>query len=140
RQVVSMAHSIGEIGDNLERRLQVESADELGTLSLSFNELLSAQQAFARERAESARRDKDRAEAIEIAYRELSATSEALRKSQQKLMESDKLATIGQLSAGVAHEVNNPATSVIGNLEYLRLELEPLLKDQKEDLRGALED
>jgi signal transduction histidine kinase len=142
RQVVAMARSIGEVGDDLEKRLSVDSADELGTLSLSFNALLSAQQVFARERAESARRDKQRAEAIEAAYRELSATSEALRKSQQKLMESDKLATIGQLSAGVAHEVNNPATSVLGNLEFLRGELEPLIKDAKDvvDLRGALDD
>jgi signal transduction histidine kinase len=147
RQVVSMATAIGEIteAENLDRRLPVESADELGTLSLSFNSLLSAQQASARELEQAARRDKEKADTIEAAFRELSATTEALRKSQQKLMESDKLATIGQLSAGVAHEVNNPATSVLGNLEFLRLELEPLLEklqDAKaaEDISGALND
>jgi signal transduction histidine kinase len=147
RQVASMARAIDEITqtDHLDRRLPVESSDELGTLSLTFNSLLSAQQVFARERIEAARRDKERAEIIEGAYRELSAATEALRKSQQKLMEADKLATIGQLSAGVAHEVNNPATSVLGNLEFLRLELEPVLKqlsDAKvvDDISGALND
>jgi len=133
RQVASMAHAIGEITqtDDLHRRLQVDSTDELGTLAVSFNSLLSAQQGFARERTEAAQRDKQRAEAIEAAYRELSQATEALRKSQQKLIESDKLATIGQLSAGVAHEVNNPASSVLGNLEFLQIELEPILKDVK---------
>jgi len=90
---------------------------------------MAAQQAAARERLEAARRDQQRADAIEAAYRELTLATEALRKSQQKLIEADKLATIGQLSAGIAHEVNNPTTSVIGNLEFLKSELEPLLTE-----------
>jgi signal transduction histidine kinase len=151
-QVVSMADEIGELSrtDDLERRLPVDSNDELGTLALTFNSLLMAQQGFHREREASARRDKERAEAIETAYRELSQTTEALRKSQQKLIEADKLATIGQLSAGVAHEVNNPATSVIGNLEYLRVEIGTVIDDMAkrggaaaesaENIRGALND
>lgn len=53
RQVSSMANAIGEITakDDLERRLPVGSADELGSLALAFNSLLAAQQTFARERA-----------------------------------------------------------------------------------------
>ncbi len=152
RRLSSMATTIGEITNaaDLDRRLAVESADELGTLSMAFNSLLSAQQASVSERAQAALRDKERADAIEAAYRELSQATEALRKSQQKLMESDKLATIGQLSAGIAHEVNNPAASIIGNLEFLKKELEPLLVELEarglpseaavEDIRGALAD
>ncbi len=54
---------------------------------------------------------------VEERTKELVATEGAL-------MRAEKLAAIGQLSAGVAHEINNPAAAVMGNLEYLREELE----------------
>lgn len=40
-------------------------------------------------------------------------------KLQQQLLHADRLASIGQLAAGVAHEINNPAAYVLGNLEMM---------------------
>ncbi|MDA3950253.1 MAG: PAS domain S-box protein [Spirochaeta sp.] len=51
---------------------------------------------------------------------ELSETNEALRKTQEELVRKEKLASIGQLSAGVAHEINNPLGFVRSNLSALR--------------------
>jgi PAS domain S-box-containing protein len=45
---------------------------------------------------------------------------EALRKSQAQLRMADRLATVGTLSAGVAHEINNPLAYTVANLSYLR--------------------
>jgi PAS domain S-box-containing protein len=45
---------------------------------------------------------------------------EALRKSQAQLRMADRLATVGTLSAGVAHEINNPLAYTLANLGYVR--------------------
>jgi signal transduction histidine kinase len=68
-------------------------------------------------------------EDVIAARRELEATNvvpqqlrtEAERQElQRKLTQSDKLAALGQLIAGIAHEMNNPLQSVLGHLELLR--------------------
>jgi PAS domain S-box-containing protein len=45
---------------------------------------------------------------------------EALRKSQAQLRMADRLATVGTLSAGVAHEINNPLAYTLANLAFVR--------------------
>ena len=66
-------------------------------------------------------------------------TIEELRQAQKKLLQSEKLATIGQMAAGIAHELNTPLTYIMGNLELLHTH--PLTDAQKEMLssvaRGA---
>lgn len=54
------------------------------------------------------------------------------RKVQQQLMAQDRLASIGQMVSGVAHEINNPLTSVIGFSELL------LQRDLPEDVKADL--
>jgi two-component system, NtrC family, sensor kinase len=51
---------------------------------------------------------------------ELSQANEELRRAQDELVKKEKLASIGQLSAGVAHEINNPLGFVRSNLATLR--------------------
>ncbi|MCY1023393.1 hybrid sensor histidine kinase/response regulator [Pyxidicoccus sp. MSG2] len=53
----------------------------------------------------------------------VSQRSTELTRMQADLMRHEKLAAIGQLAAGVAHEINNPSAAVAANLRYLREEL-----------------
>jgi signal transduction histidine kinase len=46
-------------------------------------------------------------------------TIEELRQAQRQLLQSEKLAAIGQMAAGIAHELNTPLTYIMGNLELL---------------------
>jgi signal transduction histidine kinase len=66
-------------------------------------------------------------------------TIEELRIAQTRLLQSEKLATIGQMAAGIAHELNTPLTYVLGNLELLHAQ--SLTDEQREMLssvsRGA---
>jgi two-component system NtrC family sensor kinase len=95
----------------------MESRDEIGRLAQHFDELLGTLQSRNAELKHWAdqldRRVADRT-------RELEYANENLRETQRQLVMSEKLAAIGQLTAGVAHEVNNPIAVIQGNLDLLR--------------------
>lgn len=56
---------------------------------------------------------------IRRAYQELRTAHEALKRTQQQLLHSEKMASLGRLVAGVAHELNNPISFVLGNVHAL---------------------
>lgn len=59
---------------------------------------------------------------------ELTEVNRKLSMAQEQLMQSDKLASIGQLAAGVAHEINNPVGYIFSNFSTLETYIESLLK------------
>src|SRR6218665_922895 len=68
---------------------------------------------------------------IRGAYQELRTAHEALKRTQQQLLHSEKMASLGRLVAGVAHELNNPISFVLGNV--------PALSRYSERLRDYLQ-
>lgn len=81
----------------------VDSNDEIGRLARHLDELLATQQRWHGELdAKVAERTKQ------------------LEETQAQLVRSEKLATVGQLTASIAHEVNNPIAVIQGNLDLLR--------------------
>lgn len=54
------------------------------------------------------------------AYHALHLAHEDLKRTQQQLLHSEKMASLGRLVAGVAHELNNPISFVLGNIHVLR--------------------
>ena len=69
-------------------------------------------------------------------FDELQQTNLKLEQAQNQLLQSDKMASIGQLAAGVAHEINNPVGFVSSNLHTLRQYVTSLL--QLADAYGRL--
>ncbi len=59
---------------------------------------------------------------------ELNQALEELKKSQLKLVQSEKMSALGQLMAGINHEINNPVGFVSGNLNYVKEYLQDLTK------------
>ncbi|MGD8863101.1 MAG: ATP-binding protein [Myxococcales bacterium] len=58
--------------------------------------------------------------ALERRLAELEATTRELRTTQQQLIHGEKLASVGRLAAGVAHEIGNPLAAILGLTELLR--------------------
>lgn len=60
------------------------------------------------------------------ANQELKNTLHRLKSAQMRLIESEKMASLGQLTAGLAHEINNPINYVAGNVSPIRRDLNEL--------------
>ena len=66
---------------------------------------------------------------LEKAYKELTATHEALKSTQSLLIQSEKMASLGELTAGIAHEIQNPL-NFVNNFSEVSKELAEELKEE----------
>ncbi|MBE1294207.1 MAG: HAMP domain-containing protein [Rhodobacteraceae bacterium] len=109
-----MVRTIGRVEDgDLNARTRVEDGGEIGRVAAQMDNLL--EQIQERDR-ELTRRVVARTRDLEDANRRLEATS-------KQLVVSEKLAAVGEIAAGIAHEINNPVQVIQGNLDVLRVQL-----------------
>jgi two-component system, NtrC family, sensor kinase len=92
----------------LKAPIDVRTKDELGELALSFNVM--------RERLAEAMAENE--QFMQLLESRVQERTEQLKVTQQKLIQSDRLASLGQLAASMAHEINNPVSGVL-NLSML---------------------
>ncbi len=65
---------------------------------------------------------------LKEAFVELDATHKKLKTTQIQLVSSEKMASLGQLTAGIAHEINNPINFISGNITPLKNDVEDLIR------------
>ncbi|MFT6848741.1 MAG: signal transduction histidine kinase, partial [Cryomorphaceae bacterium] len=75
-----------------------------------------------REEKKNQERELAQAKEIEKAYHKLELTHEELKSAQQQLVQQEKLASLGQLTAGIAHEIKNPL-NFVNNFSELNIEM-----------------
>lgn len=106
-----------EQGDMHARTGGTQTRDELGSLSQHLDELLdTVQQQNGELKTWGDQLDR---KVVERTI-ELEKTNKLLVQAQQQLVLAEKLAAIGEITAGVAHEINNPIAVLQGNLDVLR--------------------
>jgi C4-dicarboxylate-specific signal transduction histidine kinase len=97
----------------LDHRIASRRKDELGDLARAFNDMgHSLEQAHQ----ELMRFNGQLQSQVEERTREL-------REAQEQLLRSQRLAAVGDLAAGMAHEMNNPLAAIVGNVQLLLLDL-----------------
>jgi signal transduction histidine kinase len=123
---VSQAVAAGD----LERETQIRRSDEIGELATSFDVMTG--------------RLRERTAEIKQLYQEAVDRSETLadinarlQNTQNQLVQSEKLAAVGQLTAGIVHDVKNPLAVIKGLAEILQEEdnLQPFMREQLTNIR-----
>jgi two-component system NtrC family sensor kinase len=124
---------------NLETRIPQDGADELTNLATSFNQMATALDAARKKITQQTNEIMAWNQTLEKRVEEKTAE---LRQAQDMLLRSRSLSALGELGAGVAHEINNPLTGALGIVQLLLADLPgghpaiPLLQDlEREALR-----
>ena len=112
-------------------RVPEDSQDEVAEVAIAFNSLVdnlevehqrtqSFQNAMQGLNRTLEIKVKQRTQQIEVQNQELQQTNRDLKSAQTKLFQAEKMASVGQLAAGVAHEINNPIGFINSNVSCLK--------------------
>lgn len=116
------------IGD-LDHRIEIKTRDEMGMIAKTFNTM-----------TQDIKRDRQKlenwAKELEI---EVAKKTEEIRRGQEQFMHTEKLASLGRMAAGVAHEINSPLTGIVTFAHLMLKRIPSENKMDREDLEVIIE-
>jgi two-component system NtrC family sensor kinase len=147
RQLKVLANTARQVAaGDLDQQVAINTSDEIGEVAHSFNKMIASLKEANEKSTLYATELNDANENLEERVNrrtskileqnnKLATAIEEVRQTQKQLIQSEKMASIGQLAAGVAHEINNPVAFVKSNLstlvQYIKTYHE-LIKKQQE--------
>jgi two-component system NtrC family sensor kinase len=122
---------------------KIASKDEIGSLANEFDVMLDLLgkrklqiQSWAKELEQKV---DERTSELKLKNSELISTIAILKKTRQKLVIAEKLAALGELTAGVAHEINNPTAVILGNIDVITAEMGSQLEPVQDEVDLIIE-
>ncbi|MBI5408955.1 MAG: HAMP domain-containing protein [Nitrospirae bacterium] len=129
RPVSELVDGMAQVaGGNLDASVSIKSGDEMGVLAQTFNSMI---------RDLKAARDQ-REKWTQTLEAEVAKKTEEIQRTHANLMQTEKLASLGRMAAGVAHEINNPLTGVVTFAHLLKKRF-PSDSTEAEDLNVIIE-
>ncbi|WP_253944528.1 sensor histidine kinase [Pseudogemmobacter hezensis] len=122
RPVAAISDTIAQVGagDMSARSGALQGAAEITSVADHLDHLLALLESRERELRSL---NQDLNARVEARTADLTRANQALEVTSRQLILAEKLATIGEVTAGVAHEINNPLAVISGNLEVVRMVL-----------------
>ncbi len=114
---------------DLDHRIEINTKDEMGMLARTFNEM-TRELKIARERLENWAKELEE---------EVKKKTEEIRRGQEQMIHTEKLASLGRMAAGVAHELNSPLTGIVTFAHLMLQRIPPENKMDREDLEVIIE-
>lgn len=102
---------------NLKYRTEVKSEDEIGILAKAFNDMAEKLSDLYNSLEQKVM---DRTHELSRINLQLKRANQEIKDAQSMIVHNEKMRSLGQLVAGVAHELNNPINFIYGNLAHLK--------------------
>lgn len=127
-------------------RLSIKSYEQfISELQLKNNSLTESETRLKNHQLELEDRVREKTERLSIANEELKRKNneaelsyKKLKTAQSQLIETEKMATLGLMASGIAHEINNPLNYIKGSISALEIELQNELTDKDSQQIGLL--
>ena len=118
-EVILLSFALADRINILKKEKETSQAQALDAL-LQNERIIENQKIILENKVEERTRE------LKNANKELSATIADLKQTQTQLVSSEKMASLGQLTAGIAHEINNPINFVMSNVKPLKKDIEDM--------------
>lgn len=114
-----IAQRVSEPNAGFAETIQKKTTDEIGDLTESFNQMMQAIHDRNQRLVSSYSELEEYKNKLEEKIEEIEEKAKELSLAQEQMVRSEKLASIGQLAAGVSHELNNPLGGILGFAQYI---------------------